>query len=512
MKIRYSFSGEYSEYNSLLRKFKLDKLLAYINMESAKLMKNNTRKSDDANIEYGMSYEKYFLFDNKNGMRKEQQVLVSGWNLIDLAYNAIKCTNDYRGVEITQNTELYLLVSATEAVREKKEGEFLDSIQGKSGPDFFLYLWGFAGEQFKIQSPAKALKTAARELYILFDVRNKLENALIIEDIVLEETGVSWVNVITSLYLAWFGSTVSPYVADLIAEINWGANLCENDFKKVIERYTSTYQEIRTSELGRQYLYTRPFIRTQYSGTISCNCFLNLFLYEHSILWIVRDYFYKKENRLFTSEFGRYFEEYFRELLMEYVPQTNYHKIPEENIPRADWKIVLGKYRFLVEQKSTILGLLAKQQESSINTIRQFAERNIIKALEQLKSTEDGLNDGQYIKIVLLYEDYLKAEALSEIFKMDECQVQDDNHYWLVTIEEMEMLLHTYKYNQQIFWEIIKDKITREIEKSNKGRSLLQLLNEHGISYNQHLLHSKYRKYETLAQNNALQHLANNCF
>lgn len=167
---------------------------------------------------------------------------------------------------------------------------------------------------------------------------------------------------------------------------------------------------------------------------------------------------------------------------------------------------------FLVEQKSTILGLLAKQQESSINTIRQFAERNIIKALEQLKSTEDGLNDGQYIKIVLLYEDYLKAEALSEIFKMDECQVQDDNHYWLVTIEEMEMLLHTYKYNQQIFWEIIKDKITREIEKSNKGRSLLQLLNEHGISYNQHLLHSKYRKYETLAQNNALQHLANNCF
>ena len=53
---------------------------------------------------------------------------------------------------------------------------------------------------------------------------------------------------------------------------------------------------------------------------------------------------------------------------------------------------------------------------------------------------------------------------------------------------------------------------TREIEKSNKGRSLLQLLNEHGISYNQHLLHSKYRKYETLAQNNALQHLANNCF
>ena len=112
-----------------------------------------------------------------------------------------------------------------------------------------------------------------------------------------------------------------------------GANLCENDFKKVIERYTSTYQEIRTSELGRQYLYTRPFIRTQYSGTISCNCFLNLFLYEHSILWIVRDYFYKKENRLFTSEFGRYFEEYFRELLMEYVPQTNYHKIPEENIP-----------------------------------------------------------------------------------------------------------------------------------------------------------------------------------
>ena len=505
MKIRYSFSGEYPEYNSLLRKFKLDKLLAYINMESAKLIKNNSRNSGNTNIGYGMSYEKYYLFDNKIGTKKEQQVLVSGWNLIDLAYNAIKSTHDYRGAEISQEEELYLLISATEAVKEKKEAEFLDSIQEKSGPDFLLYLWGFAGEQFKIQSPAKTLKTAARELYILFDIRNRLENTINIEDIVLEETGVSWVNVITTLYLAWLGSTVSPYIADLIAKINWGADLCENDFKKVIERYTATYQDVRTSELGRQYLYTRPFIRTQYDGTISCNCFLNLFLYEHSILWVVRDYFFKKNDRLFTSEFGRYFEEYVRELLMEYVPQTNYCKIPEEDIPRADWKIVLGKYKFLVEQKSSVLGLLAKQQESNINTIKQFAKRNIIKALEQLNFTEDSLNDGQYIKIVLLYEDYLGTNALSEIFKMDECQVQDDNHYWLVTIEEMEMLLHTYKYKPQIFEEIIKEKNIREIEKSNKGRGLIQLLNEHGISCNQHLLNSKYRIYETLAQKNAYQ-------
>ena len=508
MKLRYSFSGDYSEYSSLLRKFKLDKLLAYINMESAKLMKKKPENSGETDLAYGMAYEKYYLFDTKKAMRKEQHVLVSGWNLIDLSYNAIKCTHDYRGAEITQDEELYLLVSATQAVKEKREAEFLNSIHEEGTPDFFLYLWGFAGEQLKIQSLAKTFKTAARELYILFEVRNRLENSLNIEDIVMKETGVSWIDVITSLYFAWFGSTVSPYVADLTAKIKWDSDLCESNFNKVIERYTATYQEIRDSNLGRQYLYTRPFIRTQYGGTISCNCFLNLFLYEHSVLWIVRDYFVKQGNQLFTSEFGRYFEEYFRELLMEYIPQTNYVKIPEEDVPRADWKITLGEYKFLVEKKSTVLGLLAKQQESDIETIKQFAKRHIVKALKQLKSTEDDFNDGQYIKIVLLYEDYLKTEVLNEIFKMDECQVQDDRHYWLVTIEEMEMLLYTYKFNQQLFEEIIKDKNTREVEKSNEGRSLIQLLNEHGVVYNQHLSHSKYRKYETLAQENARKHLA----
>ena len=52
-----------------------------------------------------------------------------------------------------------------------------------------------------------------------------------------------------------------------------------------------------------------------------------------------------------------------------------YERIPEAEEKRADWKLALGKYKILVEQKSSLLGLLAKQPEPNIDAITTLLHR-----------------------------------------------------------------------------------------------------------------------------------------
>ncbi len=52
-----------------------------------------------------------------------------------------------------------------------------------------------------------------------------------------------------------------------------------------------------------------------------------------------------------------------------------------------------------------------------------------MRALRQLRQTEEELKDGKCIKVILLYEDYLQAEVLDYCFLLDGCDVEDDNYY-----------------------------------------------------------------------------------
>ncbi|MEA5085120.1 MAG: hypothetical protein VB018_13380 [Lachnospiraceae bacterium] len=501
-KTKYNFSGNYEDYKALLRNFTLDKLITRINIESAKIMINPENE-----ICYGVIQASYHITNLRNLSKISQNVFVTGWNLIDLSYNAIISSNDFRGKEIENDEELYLLVSAMENVREKRESEFINSLSEDDITELLLYLWGFTGEQLKVETLSKVPINASRELYILFESSKNVEGISDIADIVIKETGIDWETVITSLYLAWFGSILNPNIMELEQNIKWDNGLNHEAFNKVIERYTTTYEEIRGSELGRQYLYTKPFVKTQHNDLLSVNCFLNLFLYEHCILWIVRDYYRHQDNQIFTSEFGRCFEAYFKELLEDYLEPEEFSRIPEENTKRADWKIQIGDYKFLIEQKSTVLGLTAKQQKSNIETIKIFSNRHIIKALHQLENTELGFNDGKYIKIVLIYEDYLQTEMLENVFSMKSCDIKNDYYFWLVTIEEIEMLLYICKHDRKLFYDVISEKVKREFEKAKNGRSLQKILNEKGIESNQHLKQKKFLKYERLAIDNALKYL-----
>ena len=73
-----------------------------------------------------------------------------------------------------------------------------------------------------------------------------------------------------------------------------------------------------------------------------------LFLFENATYWMARNYYQAQNCQDFINAFGNCFEDYVQELLNNYLKPNQYEKIPETSQKRADWKIKLGDYVFLI--------------------------------------------------------------------------------------------------------------------------------------------------------------------
>lgn len=265
----------------------------------------------------------------KNGIIKKQQVWITIWNLIDFVFNAVIYTNDYRSLSITQRDELFFLIKLCQ--------ECIDQINAKqpfaNDPniqnEFLIYLHGSAGEQFKAQSPMLVFDNYCRGKYILEKIGSQFDG-IDVEKIVISETGLNSELVSQILLLLWCISTKNPYILDEIGDQDIGGFSNEN-IESVVKYYSTNYDEIRKSSMGRQILYTKPFILTDTGKFISSNALLVLYLYENSTYWIIRDYDLKRKKQDFVNAFGIYFEVYMKELFELYLEETDYHKIAEDS-------------------------------------------------------------------------------------------------------------------------------------------------------------------------------------
>ena len=500
--LSYNYSGEWEDVRKALRNYPTDVILKRICKEGIEFEKS-AKKSDVRRTKW----VEYQVFNTQKRAYEKREILIATWNLIDLAYYAVMASNDYRGDPEISDTEFYVLADAVTGFTQKREDEQLDTIESGS-KEVFMRLWGFAGEQFKVQDIHKAFNIAGRELYILFVSSKKtIGKTLDIPELVKAETGFDWQKIICVLFLAWvYFSDNCVYSDSALANMN-PELLSKSEFLTIIERYSIDYDGIRNSELGRQVFYTRPYIITQKKELLGISPYLNLCIYEHCVFWIVREFFRKQNSQTFTDFFGSCFEKYFEELLECSLERSEFEKIPEGKDFRADWRLEIDGFRFLVEQKSSIMRLNIKQQETNIGSIKEFAKKVIIKAVDQLDRTEKEFEDGPYIKIVLLYDDYLMPAIIEQVFEMDECNVENDGRYWLASIEEMEILLSLCQNQRDVFDAVIREKNHREMTHSNLGRSLLQLLSENGINSNDYLEQERIAYYRDFAKENSLRML-----
>ena len=495
MKNEFVFDGDKNRLKELMRSFSTTEVLKMVSQESRGIFNNKTEIP-------GAKRDKLLLLNNTTKRTEEFNIIIQSWNLLDLAYYSIVYGNDFRGKRVISRDEFLVLYEAVDTYKQAKEKKLIDSFAEQS-QDIFFYVFGFAGEQIKFETLSNVFDNATRDLYIIFESSKKCDEQIDFPGSVKAEVGVNWEDVCGCLLLAYCGSLCADTMEDVEQKFAFKNSDKRSLFRQVISYYTAEYDEIKNNPLGRQKLYAKPFIYTQTRETVFLGPFLTIIAYEHAVLWILRNHFRKRINNKqeFINRFGIYFENYFEELLSESLESNHYCRIQEsDRKKRADWKLKLGIYNVLVEQKSSLMCLAVKQQETDIDSYKSFTNKTILESLRQLKTTEDVFDDGKYIKIVLLYEDYIKAEILDSIMVMPECDIENDGFYWLVTIDEMEKLLWAYKNDNQAFNQIIEEKIRREKNNSKNGKSLNSLLEQNGIKNNEYISGERFDYYRNIAR------------
>ena len=492
--IHYTFDGSDESVRKVVRQFTTSFALEKINTVSAKLLLNQS----DSRISKGAELSYFIGAEHK--LTKKQRIIITGWYLQLLAYFLIYYSNDNIGKKTVTDNELAGLIGIITSWHQEWERSFL--LVEK--PNIYLYLYGFAGQQFKYQNVLDCFYNAGRELYIIFECPSNCEESIDIPQIVNEQTSMTWESVITYLLLACCISIKNAHILNIKDCVNWNNEFTYSQYKCLIEQYSLSYKDVRNSDkdLKSQVFYTKPFVKTQIGDIISINTYLNIFAYEHSIFWIIRNYYYIRNNRKFTADFGSKFEYYFENLLKKYLAINDYERIKEGSKPRADWKLCIIGYDFLVEQKSSILSVLAKQQQSNINALTEFCKNNIIKAITQLQASEDENKPKKFFKVVLMYEDYIDSEILDEIFELDDCEIKNDGNFWMMTISEFEAILCLYSEDKAKFCDVINEKIKRNSTNCTSGKSLSKILFAKKVVNNHILKDNDIKYYTDLAVNN----------
>lgn len=115
------------------------------------------------------------------------------------------------------------------------------------------------------------------------------------------------------------------------------------------------------------------------------------------------------------------------------------------------------------------------------------SDRNIRKAYEQLKSSaEEYTGKKPIIKIFLIYEfsnnTHLMMASIPEIF-------DENENFYIMTIQELEMLLVTYKKNSNKFNEIVGALLEGKDERGTD--SILNTLGKYQVIDNSHFVEDR---------------------
>lgn len=480
-------------FNNLIKKFNLVSILEHICSISSEIFQTKNNKFK------GTINKNLYFINNKHGAMNIE-IMIPAWNLVDISYQAVMNCRNYKGRTIKNDNEIYFICAAWNDVSGKYNGE-LDENGKPEIYDFMTYLFGFFGEQKMFQKIDYITTSINRDYYILNKIAPKIHEYIDdfdINEIIEKQMGVNQIVLQTSLFLLYTIGLNNPRINEIKKIINWNVLISKDDFEKVINYYTISLMDLRNSELKRQVLYSKPIINID-GDLILSNVYLPLFIYRHAILWVARDYYLNKNSQQFINFFGKCFEEYFREIVYEYVEKENIIKLQEPGEHKqADWLLKLDNVNLLIEQKASLMKLSCKQQNLNTKDYKEYIQKTIFKAMRQLKASEDNLDKKcSYYKIILLYEDYIVPEIIDYVFNDPKCDLENDYMYWIVSIEEIEELLYLYKNDKFLFKEIFKEKLQKEEKNSKDGRSIEYLLSQRKARIS-HITQEKYQEISRL--------------
>lgn len=422
------------------------------------------------------------------GRNQKLIVQLSAWDIPNIAFLSVKESNDYRHADkvssVGQLVDLYREYdnehSAAESIKNADDG-------------VFRVVLGMTAEQFQYQNLWRIFEKFNRDYYILlaaknFEHRNEIDTNAAVKEV--------------------FGCSADDYVAILLM-IFWLCNqhpdplsapenlycrkentiLTKKNISKFIEYYSCDYKELREHSLGKQLLYSKPFIKTQRHGVyLAASMYLVAMMVGNGLYWLVRDYYFKQETQKFVNAFGLLFEDYIKDLALNYCKTSEYKVLSAGAKKGADFLFDFGMLQVLVESKSSLLKLDAKQQVPNMESTNTFFNRTINEAYTQLNSSYEELKgkiDVPIIKIILLYDEF----SNTAIIELSERKIfEKDSLCFVMTIRELEILLYLHR-NDKVKEKQILNKLldSTRMDGLRKRQNIGAIYEELSIHENQHL-------------------------
>ncbi|NTU49681.1 MAG: hypothetical protein HGA87_02085 [Desulfobulbaceae bacterium] len=380
-------------------------------------------------------------FEIKMGI-ETHSVTVAQWQIAFLAYRLIMSSND--GKRNVMGYKEVLLANSIQA-------EFDEALL-RDG-DIYTFFSRLSQQQLWWQEN---------------QVRYFSRNHILLNQIAVEDKFKSHIN-LNEVFLKHYGLSIYDYMT-----IGWAVFgvTCEKPFFKkpqLLNHTVSAFKEILTEEKLDKFLnlmcvdYSRfrkasedvnksvrqgyeqyqfnplfklPIIESdkRFSATYSVapyvvpNIFLLLRKLCDGLYWTLRDIFKEadsKHSRDFLSLFGHIFEDYVGKQLRLFSDKYTVLKLNEDDASRegkktADWLIDDKECLVLIECKSQLLPNSVRGAFDEEN-FKSWCVENIVKAVEQLCSSEDALLSGMVkgvsvngrtiFKVIVTYENIYHAEA-----------------------------------------------------------------------------------------------------
>lgn len=419
---------------------------------------------------------------------KQVLVMLSAWDIQDMAYLSIRHSNDFRNGNLLPQDVGTIVNLYRGHENEHSKGEFL---KDASLPEIFKFIMGMTYEQFKYQNLAWPIQNFCRNYHILIASSNiNREKIIDINQITNELFGLNVDELLAVEIMILWLSSKNPDPLSAPEKYYHRAEtsvITKETLERVVAYYSITYEEVRNSLIGKQIFYSKPFVITKKTQeSIMVSFYLLVMTFADGLYWLVRDY-YRNNNlgQQFINAFGEMFEDYFEELAAIYLNRKQWFKIPEQKKKSADYYVEFDNVILLFELKSGLLGIGAKQQVPDVQQIDTFYKRNILEAYEQLKNSEEEYRgEKPILKIFLLYESATNIQIIMS--SIPEIFVRDKGSY-IMTIDDLEMLLATYQNDRENFNKVIHKLISNE-NTEGKVESVLNVLNEHGAIGDMHFI------------------------
>ena len=376
------------DFEGFIKNYATRDFIYFFAEKSIEIYKNQVEKLDEhlvCNITFPLNIIQHGF------IHKQAKVMLSAWDIPNMAYLSITNANDYRNDIMTEQLA-GRVVNLYRGYENKHSGS--EYIENNGLPGIFKYLMGMSYEQFKYANPAWIYQNYNRNYHMLIGSPNINREKIVDINVITNELfGLTAEELLAVEWIIWWLCSIHPDPLSAPEELyreKENSILTKKNLERVISYYSVTYEQVRNSSLGKQIFYNKPFVITQKTKeTIAVSFYLVQMMIADGLYWLIRDYYHNNHwGTKFIIAFGEMFEDYFEELAGLYLPKNSWHKIPEERKKSADYYVEVDEAVFLFELKSGLLGLGAKQQVPDVGQIDSFYNRNIKEAYEQLKVSE----------------------------------------------------------------------------------------------------------------------------